>query len=985
VAGYNLGEARGKIVLETDFKSLSEAQKQLDSIKGQASKSSDEVMGTGDALNKVAGTSALAGAGIAAGFAVAVKGATDFEFGLSAIQAVSGATTGEMDSIRDAALRIGKDTSYSASEAATAMEELLKAGISVDDVLNGAADATVALAAAGGVDLPTAATIASNAMNQFGLAAEDMVNVTDLIAGAANASAIDMEQFSYSMSQVGAVANLAGLDFEETATAIAELGNAGIVGSDAGTSLKSMLMNLEPTTKKATMMMEDLGLFTEDAGSAFYDAQGNLKSLRDIQELLGKSLEGLSEKQKQAALETIFGSDAIRAAAILADNGAAGYDKMSTAMNKVSAADVAATRLDNMKGSMEALSGSVETVAIQVGSLLIPFLTDLVDNIGSVVDQFSALSSGQQQAIVAAVGIAGALLLGVAATIKTVQAIQSAARVYKSLALAIGGIKALQQGYAAATYGAAGATYANTVAGKVGAAAAKAYAVGTAIATGAQRLFNAAVVANPIGAIIAVIIAVVAALIYFFTQTELGKAVWENIVNFLIAAWGNIVSVATSVFGALGSFFSDVWDNIKNAISTAIAFITNIFLNWTPLGIFISNFGAIAAFFTTIFEAVRSAIATAIGFIIGVFNNFVTGVQVAFAAVLSFIQPFVDWFNAYMVPLISAAIALVVAIVNYLVQAVKAYFTMVLSVVTNILNSVKAFISSVWNAIMSFWMSVISKIVSYITARFNVLKNTVTSIFNAVKSFITSVWNAVYSAISNVVQRIVSFVQARFNALRSAVTSVFNAVRSVASSVWNSVYSTISGIVNRIVSTISSVFNTVVGRVTSAFSGVVAAISGPFDQAIALISGVKDRIIGIFAGAGSWLLSAGRNIISGLIQGVQNMIGNLTSKLREITNLIPKNKGPERVDKVLLQENGELIMQSLINGLASKTPALTAKLGGLTKMIPSAVGAPSVGYDGPAAPAPVSRVVNNTFHVTTNDDPTLWAREVSREFERDIL
>jgi TP901 family phage tail tape measure protein len=336
--------------------------------------------------------------------------AANFEQRLSAIKAVSGATEGQMGKLSDKALQLGKDTQFSAGESAQAMEELIKAGLSVGDVLNGAADATVNLAAAGEVSMPEAATIASNAMNQFGLSAKDMVGVADQIAGAANASAIDVSDFGQSLAQVGAVANLAGVDFKDTATAIAIMGNAGIKGSDAGTSLKSMLSRLQPTTKKQASLMKELGIVTKDGSNQFYDQAGNLKDLGKVSGVLQNSLKGMTKQQKQAALQTLFGSDAIRAAAVLSDKGAKGFDKMSAAMGKVKAADVAATKMDNFKGSIEQMKGSLETLGITMGSVLLPGLRKVVDALTEVINWVTNLRSGQQKAIVAGLALAAASL-----------------------------------------------------------------------------------------------------------------------------------------------------------------------------------------------------------------------------------------------------------------------------------------------------------------------------------------------------------------------------------------------------------------------------------------------------------------------------------------------------------------------------------------------------------------------------------------------
>ena len=334
---------------------------------------------------------AVGGALLAAGFVAAVSTTAKFEARLSAVQAVSNATAGEMDLLRDKALQLGADTAFSASESASAMEELVKAGLSVEDVLNGAADATVALAAAGGVELTTAAEIAANAMNVFALSAEDMPKIADLVAGAANASAIDVADFAMSLQQSGAVANLVGLDFEDLALAITAMGNAGIKGSDAGTSLKTFFMRLEPSTQKSTDMMEKLGIITEDTGNQFFDAAGNAKDMADISDVLATALAGQTREQKLATLNTLFGADAIRAAAIIADEGAAGFDKLSESLGSISAAEIAEIRLDNLAGDIEKLSGSFETLLITNGSIFTDTLRTLAQGATSLVDALAQI------------------------------------------------------------------------------------------------------------------------------------------------------------------------------------------------------------------------------------------------------------------------------------------------------------------------------------------------------------------------------------------------------------------------------------------------------------------------------------------------------------------------------------------------------------------------------------------------------------------
>lgn len=395
-------------------------------------------MGAGLALM----TTALSG--VATGMVGAVQASMGFEKQISAISAVSGASSEDLAKIRDLALDLGKATSFSAKEAATGIEEMVKAGVKMEDVMAGAGRAALDLAAAGGLEVGRAAEIASNAMNTFSLKGADMAHVADVIAGAANSSAIDVGDFGFSMSAAGAVAATVGIGFEDLADGIAIMGQAGLKGSDAGTSLKTMLLNLNPTSNKARAVMNELGLssfnaqkamdvlrskgiepVSEESGSlvrqlltgvlgikdfasatdeqrksydklvtstgivssSFFDATGKAKSLAEISQELQDHTKDLTESQRIEALQTIFGTDAIRAAAIMSKVGAAGFNEMHAAIGNVTAMQVANERLNNLSGSWEQLTGSLETGAIILGSMVTPALRVLVDMATGGVNQ----------------------------------------------------------------------------------------------------------------------------------------------------------------------------------------------------------------------------------------------------------------------------------------------------------------------------------------------------------------------------------------------------------------------------------------------------------------------------------------------------------------------------------------------------------------------------------------------------------------------
>lgn len=411
--------------------------------------------------------------GIGLGFAM--KSAADFESQLSSVQSISGATGAEMLKLKELAVDLGAKTKYSATEAAQGIEELMKAGVSTQDIMSGGLAGALDLATAGELGLADAAEIASTALNAF---KADNLSVTDaanLLAGAANASATDVKGLQMGLQQSAAVASGVKLSFQDTTTALAVFAQNGLKGSDAGTSLKTMLMRLHPQTDAAASEFERLGLLTtntenamktlKDNGikplgteqdvlmeqmhdlaksmagskastakvnkefndllmnsgslqSAFYDTNGDLRSMAEISDILQDSLKGMTSEQRSAALTTMFGSDAIRGANILYKEGSKGINKMYQDMSKVTAAEVAAKKMDNLKGKIEEMMGSLETLAISVGDTLIPMASDFIEMVQGLVDGFNELSPEMQGFIAktALVGVAtGPAVLGVGA------------------------------------------------------------------------------------------------------------------------------------------------------------------------------------------------------------------------------------------------------------------------------------------------------------------------------------------------------------------------------------------------------------------------------------------------------------------------------------------------------------------------------------------------------------------------------------------
>lgn len=400
--GVNLGNAYGQVIIDGAgaVTGINSVQQGLLGLQGG-------LTGVNPAV-AVLGLGLLGVATVAGGFAAAIGTSTskaaDLEAQLDAVQAISGATDAEMSQLRDTIdqLALDPDLKVSAFEAADAMEKLAGNGLAVADIVNGAAEATVLLANATGAEFGPAATTATDVMAIFGIRAEEMTGAVNGITSVVNASKFEFGDYQLALAQAGGVAASVGVEFDDFNTSIAGISSLFASGSDAGTSYKTFLQRLIPASTDAAEQMKKLGIITADGRNQFFDANGQLKDMADIAGILDTSLSGLSEEQRNNALSTIFGTDAMRAAVGLANLGEKGFSDLQATMAKTSAADAAATRMGNLKGALEILSGVVESVQLQVGDKFIPLWTMLAQkaagflsgNADQIVAFFGGIADG---------------------------------------------------------------------------------------------------------------------------------------------------------------------------------------------------------------------------------------------------------------------------------------------------------------------------------------------------------------------------------------------------------------------------------------------------------------------------------------------------------------------------------------------------------------------------------------------------------------
>lgn len=318
--------------------------------------------------------------------------AGDFQANMLDFQSVAGKSvdTKGLEQFKDLFLQLGKELPVSTSDVQQAAIEMVKGGIDPAIVAAGGLRQNIQFAAAAmDGDLVSAANISAKILGGWAEAgataaqkADFLTHATDQLTKAANASSVDVKELSLGIFNAQGIAKAAGVSFDDLTTTLAELAPRFASSSEAGTSLKNLIVRLNPTTKSAVGAMQSLGLYTEKTGSAFYDANGNFVGFQKASELLKTSLVGLTKEQQSMALQTIFGNDAMSAASALAELGSQGYTDMATALaNANGVADAAALKQQGFNVALDNAKGSVEALQITIGTYLLPVLSELLNTV----------------------------------------------------------------------------------------------------------------------------------------------------------------------------------------------------------------------------------------------------------------------------------------------------------------------------------------------------------------------------------------------------------------------------------------------------------------------------------------------------------------------------------------------------------------------------------------------------------------------------
>ena len=415
----------------------------------------------------------------------------------------------------------------------------------------------------------------------------------------------------------------------------------------------------------------------------------------------------------------------------------------------------------------------------------------------------------------------------------------------------------------------------------------------------AMVAFNLAIATNPITAIIVGITAVVAALVWFFTKTETGKAIWQGFVDFIKQAWNGVVEFFTGIWDGISTGATTLWTGIQAVWAVAVEEIKAL---WQGVTEFFSTLwtgiqeGASAAW-TFITTSITAIVQPFIEAFMNAWEILKTGLTAVWEGVKMVIQGAWEFIKA-----------IVMGAVLIVIDLVTGNFTKLKEDLQLIWEAIKAAVQMVWEGIKFAITAIVGVTVALIKNAWEGLKGGLEAIWNFLSTTASTIWNAIKSAVTSIVTGLVNGIKALWEGFKSFFTTLINTVQSIAVNTWNSIKSSVTSIIQGLVNAAENAWNTFKNGVQS----LVDKVRNIFDS----IRNID-------------LWGAGKAIMDGFLNGLKSVWGSITSFVGSIADWIRDHKGPIEYDRKLLIPAGTAIMESLDEGLTDKFESVKKTVGGM--------------------------------------------------------
>lgn len=718
----NIFKLVGSIFIKND-KANEDIDKTSKKAESMAEKVGSAFHKAGQKITSVGKAIAPVSAGMATALGASVKSASDFTNGMAKMSTLFDTQKVSVSDLSKQFINLSNKTGLASTELAEAGYQALSAGVDVNNAVS-FVETAGNLAKAGFTSTATAVDVLTTAMNAYGEQAGTAEEISNKLVRTQNLGKTTVDELASAMGKVIPTASAMGVNIDNLTSGYVILTKQGIATAEATTYLNSMMNELGDSGT-------DLGgIIKEKTGMSFQECMQSGMSLAEVLQVTKQ----YADENGIAYNELWSSAEAGKAGLSILNGGVEEFNNTVGIMaSKTDDVGEALNKLETPSVKVKKALNQVKNAGIEFGTTIMSALAPTLEKVTGLIEKattwFNSLDEKTKQNIATAM----ALVAGLSPVLMIIGKLVGAV----STVISIG---------------------------------TKVISVVKTIAVGAKALW-AVLMANPIGLVIGLLVALVAGFVALWNNCEGFRQFWIDL-------WEVIKQKTSEVVEAIKTFFTDMWTKITeifNSVKETVQSAWETIKNIVQVGVML-----IAEILQTAFELITLPFRF-------IWENCKEIVTNAWNTIKEKISTVMNTIKEIITNIWNAIKSVITPILNAIKTFISNTWNNVKTVITNVLNTIKSIVTTVWDAIKS-----------KITTVLNAIKSVVTSVLNAVKSVFTSIWDSVKSKVSSVIEGIKSTISSGLNSAKSVVSSVLESIKSKFSSIWNSAKSIVSGAIEKI-------------------------------------------------------------------------------------------------------------------------------------------------------------------------------------------